>query len=256
MPIIAAAAPWDGLGALAITLLVAAALCSGLAKGGFSGFGVLATVLIANVFPAKESTGILLPMLILADIVAVCIFRYHANFSIVWKILPPAVIGIVIGWLIMPRVNGVAFSHMLGWMIIGMLGIVCLRRAWPRFIESIAMHHGFSWSLGTLAGITTMISNAAGPVMGVYLLARRIAKMEIVGISAWFFFIVNILKVPFSVQLGLFTGQSLYLTLVLAPVLVGGVFLGRWCLRFISQNVFEWLLVAFSLIGALRLVLV
>jgi len=241
--------------ALSIALLLAAALCTGLAKGGFSGFGILSAVLIANVFPAKESTGILLPMLILADIVAVCIFRYHANFSIVWKLLPPAVVGIVLGWLIMPHVNGAAFAHMLGWMIIGLLGIVCLRRAWPRFIETIAMHHGFSWALGTLAGITTMISNAAGPVMGVYLLARRIAKMEIVGTSAWFFFIVNILKVPFSVQLGLFTGQSLFLTLVLSPVLIGGVFLGRWCLRFISQNVFEWLLVAFSLIGALRLVL-
>jgi len=245
---------WDGLSVLSIILLVVTALSAGLAKGGFSGFGMLAAVLMPAVFTdVKESTGILLPMLILADIVAVCIYRYHANFSLVWKILPPALIGIVIGWLIMPHVNGDAFARLFAWLILAMLALVCLRKFFPFAIEAAANHPKFAWLLGTLAGFTSMLSNTGGPVVGIYLIARRVEKMEIVGISAWFFFIVNLAKAPFSIQLGIFTWQGTLLALAHVPVIVAGVFLARWLLRFIPQKIFEWLIISFALIGALRL---
>ena len=233
---------------------MATALSAGLAKGGFGGFGMLAAVLMPLVIPdVKESTGVLLPILILADIVAVCVYRYHADFSLVWKILPPAFVGIIIGWLTMSRVNVDLFARLFAWLILAMLALVCLRKFFPRAVEAAADHPKFAWVLGGLAGFTSMLSNTGGPVVGIYLVARRVEKMQIVGISVWFFFIVNLAKAPFSIQLGIFTWQSIVLALALTPVIVGGVFLARWLLRFIPQRIFEWLIIAFALIGTLKL---
>ena len=116
-------------------------------------------------------------------------------------------------------------------------------------------HPGIAWPFGWLAGSTTMIANAAGPVMTIYLLACRLPKFEFVGTAAWFFFAINLFKVPFSASLGLINGASLALNLLLAPGVIGGIFAGRWLLGKINQAVFEWLMIVFSLLGALRLVL-
>jgi len=239
-----------------ILLLIVIALSAGLAKGGFGGFGMLAAVLMpAVISDVKESTGVLLPILIFADIMAVCVYRYQANFSLVWKILPPAFVGIIFGWLIMSRINVDVFARLFAWLILAMLALVCLRKFFPRAVEAAANHPKFAWLLGALAGLTSMLSNTGGPVVGVYLIARRVEKMQIVGISVWFFFIVNLAKAPFSIQLGIFTWQGMLLALALTPIIVGGVFLARWLLRFIPQKIFEWLIISFALIGAVRLLI-
>jgi len=103
--------------------------------------------------------------------------------------------------------------------------------------------------------VTTMLANAAGPIMAIYLLACRLPKMELVGTGAWFFFVVNVSKVPFSAGLGLIDGQSLLLTLVLAPLVAAGAFFGKWLLARINQALFEALLIAFTVLAAVRLLL-
>jgi uncharacterized membrane protein YfcA len=108
--------------------------------------------------------------------------------------------------------------------------------------------------MGWLGGSTTMLANAAGPVMTIYLLACRLPKMEFVGTGAWFFFVVNLTKVPFSVALGLITRDSLLLTLTLVPFVILGGFSGRWILQRINQRLFEALLIGFTVLAALRLV--
>lgn len=235
-------------------LAVLAAVCTGLSKGGFGGAGMLAVVLMAAVFPPRESTGVLLPMLIVADVVAVQIFHRHAKFRLVLRLLPPTIAGIVAGWLIMPAICARSFGRWMGAMVLLLLGVVILQRWKPGLLEQ-AHRRRFAWPAGFLAGLTTMLANAAGAVMSIYLLACKLPKMEFVGTAAWFFFAVNLLKVPFSASLGLITGPSLLLNAALAPVVVGSVFLGRWLLGKVNQRLFEWLMLGFSAVGALRLLL-
>lgn len=235
---------------------VIAALCVGLSKAGFGGISMIFILLMAQILPARESTGAVLPMLILADIFAVAAFRRHANGRLVLRMLPPAVVGIVCGWLLIPAIPAEAFGRVIGWLTLGLIGLMLVLKLRPQMVSVAAQGRGFAWPFGWVAGVTTMIANAAGPVMTMYLLACRLPKMEFVGTAAWFFFTVNVLKVPFSVSLGLINPKSLILNLWLAPVVVAGIFLGRWLLGKINQNVFEWLMIVFSLLGALRLILV
>ncbi len=171
------------------------------------------------------------------------------------RMLPPAFAGIVCGWLLMPYIPAKGFGPLIGWLTLALIVLVLIQKFAPRLMNLAVEHPGIAWPFGWLAGTTTMIANAAGPVMTIYLLACRLPKFEFVGTAAWFFFAVNLLKVPFSTSLGLINSASLMLNLWLAPVVIAGVFAGRWLLGKINQAVFEWLMIVFSLLGALRLIL-
>jgi uncharacterized membrane protein YfcA len=169
--------------------------------------------------------------------------------------IPPALVGIVCGWLLMPHIPGQSFGLLIGWLTVALIGLVLVQKYAPRLMSFAAEHPGVAWPFGWLAGCTTMLANAAGPVMTIYLLACRLPKFEFVGTAAWFFFAVNLLKIPFSASLGLINGASLMLNLLLAPGVIAGIFAGRWLLGKINQAVFEWLMILFSLLGAFRLIL-
>jgi uncharacterized membrane protein YfcA len=104
-----------------------------------------------------------------------------------------------------------------------------------------------------LGGFATMLANAAGPVIQLYLMARRIPKMELIGIGARFFLLVNLLKVPLNARLALITQESLMENAKLLPAVALGVFGGRWLIRHVPQAAFEWMIVVFSLLAGLRL---
>ncbi len=236
-------------------LCAAVAVCGGMAKTGFSGMGTVALVLVALVLPARESTGALLTILIVADTYAVFAFHRHANWRVVLRLLPPAFLGIVIGWLVMPLVPSEWFRPLLGGITLGLIGLLLVQRALPGLAMVVSEHPAVGWLAGLTGGVTTMVANAAGPIMAIYLLACRLPKMELVGTGAWFFFVVNVSKVPFSAALGLINGQSLLLTLVLAPLVAAGAFFGKWLLGRINQALFEALLIAFTVLAAARLLL-
>lgn len=232
-----------------------AAVCIGLSKTGFGGVGMLAVLLMAQVLPAKESTGAVLPLLIVADIFAVHAFRQFTVWRHLVKMLPPAVLGIVSGWLLMPHISTKIFAPLIGWMVLALIALTVAQKLSGKLSASAAEHPSIAWPLGWIAGITTMLANAAGAVMTVYLLACRLPKYEFVGTAAWFFFIVNVIKVPFSASLGLINISSLWLNAMLLPGIIAGVVAGRFLLGKINQQVFEWLMIVFSLAGGLRLIL-
>jgi uncharacterized membrane protein YfcA len=232
-----------------------AALCTGMSKTGFGGMGSVALVLMALVMPARESTGALLTILIAADVYAVLAFRRHANWRLVLQLLPPAFIGIVTGWWLMPYVPDSAFRPLLGGITLALIGLLIVQRTVPRFASAVSGHPALGWLAGWSGGVTTMLANAAGPIMAIYLLARRLPKMELVGTGAWFFFVINLSKVPFSLSLGLITRDTLLLTLALLPFVLLGAFSGKWLLARINQALFETLLIAFTILAALRLLL-
>jgi uncharacterized protein len=237
------------------SLAAAAAFCIGLSKSGFGGFGLLIVSLMAMVLPAKESTGAVLPLLIVADLMAVSGFRHHADWKEIRALLPATLPGLVVGWWLLDVVPGRAFAHLLGWMILAMMVLVVWQRFDRRVLEAVMTHPALAAFSGFVAGLSTMLANAGGPAMTFHLLARRFDKLAFVGTCGWFFFITNVIKVPFSLSLGLISQPSLFLDLWLIPAVAAGFLSGKAVLGRIPQGPFDTTLLLMSLAAALKLAL-
>ena len=235
-------------------LAIIAALGIGVSKSGFSGVGLLHVIIFAFIFGVRDSTGVVLPMLIVGDIFAVLAFRAHARWDYIIRILPPAATGVVIGTLLMRRLEEAQFKPLVGVVILTLITLQIVRMVRPKLYEHVPHQVWFAWLIGILAGITTMLANAAGPIMALFLLAVALPKLELVGTSAWFFLIVNCFKIPFSMSLGLIHADTLALNAILAPVIIVGLFSGRGLVSRIPQKWFDGLLLAFALLAALRLI--
>jgi uncharacterized membrane protein YfcA len=236
------------------TLAAAAAFCVGMSKTGFGGLGIVSVTLFAQLFPAKESTGALLPLMIFADFFAVWFYRRHAHWPDLLKLLPATLAGIVCGWWLMPHIPDRTFTVLLGWMVLLLMSLTVLQRLRPHAMAALAGHPLLGLVAGWAAGVTTMLANAAGAIAAFYFLARRTEKMTFVGTGAWFFLIINLTKVPFSAQLGLITPASLHFDALLLPVVIAGAAAGRLLLHHVPQRAFEWITIALAAAAAVRLI--
>jgi uncharacterized membrane protein YfcA len=234
-------------------LAVLAAAGIGVSKSGLPGLSLLHVLVFAHLFPGARSTGVVLPMLIAGDIGAVLLFRRHAEWRHVRRTFPPAMFGVVAGWWIMSLLPGGDFRRVIGAVVL-VLAVLQLLRHWkPGAFETLPDAAGFAWSMGFVAGVVTMLANAAGPVMGLYLLSVGMPKESFVGTSAWFFLLLNLAKVPFSAQLGLIDPGSLLFDAVMVPAIVAGLFLGRAVVAGLPQRAFDTFVVLFALLAAARL---
>ncbi len=234
-------------------IAVIAALGVGVSKSGLPGISLLHVVLFAQLFPGIQSTGIVLPLLVAGDLGAVALFRRHAQWPHVARTLPPAVIGVVVGWFFMGRIPNAVFNPLIGGIVLALAALQAFRDWKPEAWQKVPHSTAFAWSMGFLAGVTTMLANAAGPVMGLYLLAVSLPKDGFVGTAAWFFLLINLIKVPFSVQLGLITPATLGFNALLVPAIAAGLLLGRWVVARLSQRWFDGLVLAFAVVASLRL---
>lgn len=245
--------PWQWM------LLVAGAVMVGMAKTGLSGLGTLFIAIFANVLPTKEATGLVLPLLILGDVVAVAVYRRHAVWSQLWGLFPWAGVGVVAGYLAMDRIDNHQARVLVGGIVIALLVLHALRRWRERRmtaeVKQPRVPRPVVAAVGVLAGFTTLIANAAGPLMAVYLLALRLPKLEFIGTSAVYFLLLNLFKVPFMVDLGLITGSSLWVNLLLAPAVFTGALIGRSLVQRINQRWFEIITLSLTAVAGLRLVL-
>lgn len=232
-----------------------AALCVGLSKSGFSGVGLITVALMAELFPSRESTGILLPLLIFGDLCAVQAFRKHTVWKEILGMLPPTLLGVTAGFFLMQHLRDDSFRPVLGWMLLLTVLVQVARMANQNLATALPQTRVHIWFIGLWAGIATMVANAAGPVFGIYLLGLALPKEQLVGTSAWFFLIVNVLKLPFSAGLGLLNGNTLKLDLMLSPMVVVGTVTGRLLLGKLPQKLFEALLLGTASFSALRLIL-
>jgi uncharacterized membrane protein YfcA len=225
----------------------------GISKTGIPGVGILIVPLMALVLPARKSTGILLGILILADIFAIIYHRRNAKWSHVLQLLPAAFAGIVTGYFGLKVVDDQLLKPIIGGIVLAMLGISYWRTRIKSEDAQIPTQWWFAIVLGFAAGVTTMMANAAGPVMIIYLLAMRLPKVEFVGTAAWFFFIVNWLKVPFSANLNLMTIDSVKLNLMMLPCIVVGAISGIFFLKRIPQKVFNAIVQILAVAAAIKL---
>ena len=194
-------------------------------------------------------------MLILADVSAVVYYRRKALWGYLIRLIPATLVGIVSGYFLMKVVSDAQLKPIIGVIVLGMLIVNLLLNRKSGDAASIPSQWWFAVMMGFLAGLTTMMANAGGPVMVVYLLAMRLPKVEFVGTSAWFFFIVNWLKVPFSAQLGLITVESIRMDLLMLPFIVIGAVLGIAALRKMPQKVFEITIQVLAAAAAIKLLI-
>jgi len=234
-----------------------AAMLVGVSKGGIAGLGFLPVVIFAYILPStKQSSGFVLPLLIFGDVVAVLNYRRHTQWSYLWKLFPWTAAGVLVGYFAMGRINDRQTAKLIGLIVLGLVILHLWRRRQAKLAGPDAeVEHGiwFAPMIGVLAGFTTLVANAAGPLMALYLLAMQLPKMEYVGTGAVFFMLLNWFKVPFMVNLGLITTNSFKFNLLLAPAVLIGTFAGRWLLTRINQKWFENIALVLSAVGAAKL---
>lgn len=239
--------------------LAAAAALVGFSKTAVSGANTVSLAVFAAVLPARESTGVLLPVLIVGDVLAVLTYRRHAHWPTLWRLFPAVAAGVLVGTLFLVWADDATVRSSIGAILLLMAAVTVWRRraTTEEAASSVATRGGRvrARSYGVLGGFTTMVANAGGPVMSLYLLSAGFRKLSFLGTSAWFFLIVNTSKVPFSAGLGLIDGKSLLLDAQLALFVVPGAIIGKLCVNRINQRLFEQLVIGATVLGGLELLL-
>jgi uncharacterized membrane protein YfcA len=227
----------------------ACAFMVGLAKTGLPGAGILAIpLMVLAVGDARQSAGWLLPILCTADVFAVYYWRRHAAAGRLFSLLPWVVVGMAMG------AAALALSERIlrpgvGVIVLVMLGAYLRRRLRPD--TASAPTHPAPY--GVSAGFATTVANAAGPVMNLYLLSKRLPKEEFIATGAWFFFVINLTKIPIYVWHGLIGARSLAFDLMMVPAVLAGTLTGRWAVTRVSPAVFEASVVALTAVSTLLL---
>ncbi|CAL9360059.1 sulfite exporter TauE/SafE family protein [Streptomyces sp. enrichment culture] len=240
--------------------LAFAALLVGFSKTAVSGANTVSLAVFAAVRPARASTGVLLPILIAGDVIAVLVYRRHAHWPTLWRLFPAVAVGVVVGTVFLMWADDTIVRTSIGAILLLMTAITVVRRRKAAAEDEpppVTTRAGRvkARSYGVLGGFTTMVANAGGPVMSLYLLSAGFRKLGFLGTSAFFFLIVNVAKVPFSAGLGLIDADSLLLDAALVLFVVPGALLGKWAVDRINQRLFEQIVIVATVVGALQLLL-
>jgi uncharacterized membrane protein YfcA len=230
-------------------ILLSAALLIGLSKTGFQGINTPTIPLLALVFGARESTGVILPMLCAADLIAVIRYRRNAQWKYILKLLPYAVAGFFVAIAVDRYIPAAQFRYLMAACIFA--GLIFM--FWQQRANREAVVTGRWWYsplFGLTGGFTTMIGTAAGPVMAIYLLSMKLPKYAFVGTSAWFFLIVNYLKLPLQAFVwDNITPESLTVDLIAAPFIAAGALLGILLMKKLPEKNYRKMIVWLTVIA-------
>lgn len=222
----------------------------GLSKSGIKGIGIIIVVILAFVFGEKASTGVLLPMLVFADIFAVIYYYKHAQWHIIKKLIPWMITGVLVGVWVGNDISAVLFKRLMAIIIIGSVALMFYTE--NKKSNNVPTNKAFGASAGFLAGFTTMIGNLAGPISNIYFMAMRFPKNEFIGTAAWLFFIINVFKLPFHIFVWkTITINTLVLNSVLIPAVIIGFFLGAYIVKLISNINYRRFILIVTAIGGI-----
>lgn len=237
---------------------IIAVIFVGIAKAGFGGgVGALSTPLMALVLPVAEAAALLLPLMILADQVAVYKYRDRFDRKTIWVTLPGAIIGIGLAWLVFDRLVAQERLMKLGMGLISLLFVVYqLSRDYIfNRIEGVRFPNWAGQLLGTTSGFTSTLAHVGGPPFQIYVIPQKLDRDIYVGTNAWFFWAVNLIKlIPFGF-LGFLTLGNLVTTLLLVPTVIIGVYLGVWLNARVSQSLFNGIIYSLMAVTGIQLVL-
>lgn len=237
------------------SILFLSAVLIGMSKTGIQGISLLAVPLMALTFGAKPSTGLILPVLCFADLIAVLYYRRKAEWKYILKLLPAALLGFAVALWVDKLIPPTEFKHLLGACLLVVL-IVMFWSDWKGKENTLSNYWWFGALFGLMGGFTTMIGNAAGPVMAIYLLSTRMPKLNFIGTNAWFFLVINYLKIPVQVfAWGNITKTSLMLNICTIPFVIIGGILGIALIKKLPEKGFRYFTTAVTCLSVLILLI-
>jgi uncharacterized membrane protein YfcA len=187
---------------------------------------MLSVPLLALVFGGQNSSGVMLPILLIADAIGVWYYHRHASVKHLKILIPWAIFGIIAGTVVGKLINDQVFRLLMAVTILGSI-VIMLWLNNDKHKEEIPHSPVFAGTMGVLGGFTSMIGNLAGSVMAVYLLAVRLPKNIYIGTTSWFFLIINWAKVPFHVfSWHTINTNTAMLALCTTPAIVLGAVIG------------------------------
>ena len=235
--------------------IIGAAFIVGFSKTGIGGLTMLVIPIIAGIFGGKESTGILLPMLLIGDVFAVLYYKRHADWSKIRKLLPWAIVGIILGGVVGNYINDKQFKTFIA---ISVLICVLILIYTEKKGDNLKVPKGawFPILAGVASGFTSMIGNAAGPIFSIYLLTMGFKKNNFMGTAAWFFFIINLSKLP--LQIFFWHNITLKTTLLagsMIPAITIGALLGAIIIKRLNEKPFRYIIIGMTTIAAIKLLM-
>lgn len=232
------------------SILILAAALVGVSKTALPGAATLAVALFAAVLPAKQSTGTMLILLLVGDLLATWTYRHDVDWAMLRKLVPGVLAGVVAGALFLHFASDGDTKRVIGIILLALIAVTLLITRNPVRREQLASGRTGRISYGSLAGFTTMVANAGGPVTSMYFLASRLPVSTFLGTTAWFFFTVNLVKLPFSISLGIIAAESLRTTLPLVPIVLVSAFAGRSLVKHMSQRIFDPIIIVLTVVSA------
>ena len=237
-----------------LALFALVGLLIGMAKVGISGTGMIAVPILAIIFGGRNSSGIMLPILIMADVFGTTYYRKHTQWDHLKKLLPPAVIGVIIGTFVGEKIPDETFKLIMGVVIFLSIGILLVLEFSKR--EWVPKGVSFAIVIGILLGFTTMVGNLAGSVMALYLLANNMPKNKYIGTVAWFFISINIFKVPFHIFWWKTIDLNTFLLdLTLLPLVAIGAYLGIKIVKQMNEKVYRYFIIVMTIVAAFFMIL-
>jgi uncharacterized protein len=225
----------------------------GITKTGIAGATIITVPILAGMFGAKMSTGLLLPLLSFGDVLGVGYYHQHAQWKYVWRLLPWTIVGILLGVLFGAVISDAVFKYSIAIFVLACLGIMVWREFFARDFH-VPTAPWFGAVMGVLAGFSTMIGNASGPIMAVYLLSMGLEKNTYIGTNAWFFLIVNLVKMPFHIFVWkTITLHSFCFNLLLIPAILVGAVIGIAVVKLLPEKPFRLLIIGISTVAVVRL---
>lgn len=237
-----------------LLLFFVVALCVGMSKTGVHGAGNISVPLLAIIFGGQLSSGIMLPMLCLADVMGVWYYHRHASWDHLKKLITWSVLGILLGTAVGGMINDQVFKYVMVGIIFVSVGIMIWMERGHK--DDIPDYAWFAAICGIGAGFTSMIGNLAGAFAAIYLLSMRLPKNSFIGTSAWFFMVINWLKVPLHVWVWkTITWNTFFLDLLTLPLIALGAWLGIIIVRNLSEGGYRWFIIGMTLIAAVFMML-
>jgi uncharacterized membrane protein YfcA len=234
-------------------IILICGLLIGMSKTGVPGISMVVVPALAFIFGAKQSTGVLLPILILADVFGVSYYRRHANWKHLIRVIPWAVIGLFVALWIGKLVNDEQFKNLIAILVFLSIGLMLWhdKRKGTTFFPD---KWWFAASMGILGGFATMIGNVAGPVFAIYLLAMHLEKKSFIGTGAWFFMIINLIKFPLQLFVwNNITTETLMIDLITLPTIALGAFLGIKVVKLIPEKTYRGFVIVITAFSAFLL---
>lgn len=236
-----------------IAIILTVALLTGMAKTGVHGAGMITVPMLAAVFGGKLSSGVMLPLLVMADVMGVWYYHRHASWVHLKILFPWSAVGVVLGTIFGQYIDDVVFKWVMAMIVFISVGImIWLERDRTADIPDNKI---FGIATGVLGGFTSMIGNLAGPIMALYLLLMRMPKNAFIGTAAWFFLVINWFKVPFHVFVWkTISWDVLLLDLMTLPIIVLGAYLGVLITRQLSEKSYRWFIISMTVAAAVFMI--